>query len=556
MFNKNLESIDNISLKRRLSRISPLESRIGISYCITPTNDYVLLKDELPTDDLQNPREAVKSFLEKTIKDDLNANDIIIAFGIGLGYLLDATFNKYPAKIFLYEPDINLLHFVLNNVDISEHLSSGRVFITNDIDELIQKLSSTYLTKDKVEIAYLQNYAVVKNKEFLMLTQRVFEACKSKMIDINTITRFSKFWLKNTIDNIAYINDNNAYLLSDLAGKFEGQTALVAGAGPSLKDNIDNIKENRDKFVVFAVNKSVKYLISNGISPDFIVCLDALNMEKTLGGLEPYLNKTNVIADIRVDKCVMNKGFHKIFINFSETDFFIKKIAKYNNFMRFQESGGSASTFALVSAIKMGFSKVVLAGVDLAFKENVIYTDGEVMQRISQEEIVVDNVNKNLIQVKSVTGELVYTREDYAEFVHHFEELIKDLNYYEIYNISSFGAQIEGAKNVAFEELNLNNKSGLQPVAFVQPFKLEIKDFLNEELKIINNIINQLSKGSFSPALVNEIVKSVLVYQYMQADVLRVLQRNFDAELAQTFIDNTKVAIRSIVEQLQKSRLI
>ena len=116
MFNKNLESIDNISLKRRLSRISPLESRIGISYCITPTNDYVLLKDELPTDDLQNPREAVKSFLEKTIKDDLNANDIIITFGIGLGYLLDATFNKYPAKIFLYEPDINLLHFVLNNV--------------------------------------------------------------------------------------------------------------------------------------------------------------------------------------------------------------------------------------------------------------------------------------------------------------------------------------------------------------------------------------------------------------------------------------------------------
>jgi hypothetical protein len=42
----------------------------------------------------------------------------------------------------------------------------------------------------------------------------------------------------------------------------------------------------------------------------------------------------------------------------------------------------------------------------------------------------------------------------------------------------------------------------------------------------------------------------------MQADVLRVLQNSFDTELAQKFIDNTKVAIKTIVEQLQRNRLI
>ena len=45
----------------------------------------------------------------------MKPNDIIINFGLGLGYLLDETFNKYPARIFVYEPDIKLLHFVLNN---------------------------------------------------------------------------------------------------------------------------------------------------------------------------------------------------------------------------------------------------------------------------------------------------------------------------------------------------------------------------------------------------------------------------------------------------------
>ena len=226
MFNKNFEQINNEALKRRLSKISPIESRVGISYCVTPTNDYVLLKDDVPTDDLQNPRQAVNQMLKENIKSEMRANDIIINFGIGLGYLLDETFNQFISRIYIYEPDLNLLHFVLSNVDLSEHLASGRVFITNDLDELINKISTTYLTKDKVEIVYLKNYAVIKNKELLTLTQKVFDTCKSKMVDINTITKFSKKWLINTINNISSINEKKAFLLSDLEGKYIGRLMM------------------------------------------------------------------------------------------------------------------------------------------------------------------------------------------------------------------------------------------------------------------------------------------------------------------------------------------
>ena len=279
MFEKNLRAIDNAALQRRLSRISIEESRVGISYCVTPSNDYVLLKDDIPADDLNNPRESVQKVLKENVKHDMKSNDIIITFGLGLGYLLDETFQKYPSRIFIYEPDLNLLHFVLNNVDISEHLSSGRVFLTNDLDELINKLSSSFITKDKVEIVYLPNYALVKNKELLLLTKKVFDACKSKLVDVNTITKFSQRWLFNTIQNLSFIdNTNTGYKIADLENKFVGQTALVIGAGPSLRDNIEKIKENRSKYVIFAVNKVVKTLLENAITPDFIVCMDAGNM--------------------------------------------------------------------------------------------------------------------------------------------------------------------------------------------------------------------------------------------------------------------------------------
>ena len=556
MLNKNLELIDNLALRRRLEKISPIESRIGISYCVTPTNDYVLLKDELPADDLNNPREAVKQMLQKNIRNEMNSNDTIITFGIGFGYLLDETFSTYPSKIFVYEPDLNLLHFVLSNVDLSEHLSSGRVFITNDLEELTSRLSSTYLTKDKVEIVYLSNYAVVKNKELLLLTQRVFDTCKSKMIDINTITRFSKKWMINTIRNIASVNNTEGYLLSDLEQTFTNQIALIAGAGPSLDDNIEQIQKKRNKFVIFAVNKCVKYLLQNGITPDFVVGLDAEYLERTLGGLENHLTRANAIVDIRTDSTILNKQFNKVFFNFSDSDFFIKNLTKYNKFIKTYETGGSAATLALTAAVKMGFSKIVLAGIDLAFKDNIIYSYGETMQRISQNEIIVDKTKKNLAQVKSINGNYVYTREDYQAAILHFEALISSLGYTEIYNISSFGALIKGVKNIKFEDLDLQNEASMKSINLCTPFKFELKEFMQEEFCNINSIISILSKGVFSPALVSAIVKSGLVYQYMQTEVLEVLQKNFNQELAEIFIDKTKTTIKTVVEQLQKNKLI
>ena len=116
MLEKNLQAINNIALQRRLRKISPIESRIGITYCVTPSNDYVLLKDELPCDDLNNPREAIRKMFKENIKHKMETNDIIIGFGIGLGYILDEAFNTFPSRIYIYEPDLKLLHFVLQNI--------------------------------------------------------------------------------------------------------------------------------------------------------------------------------------------------------------------------------------------------------------------------------------------------------------------------------------------------------------------------------------------------------------------------------------------------------
>ena len=556
MFEKNLSYISNSALRERLSKITLDESKVGMAYCVTPSKDYVLLKNELPIDDLNNPKEAVIKMLENNIKNPMKSNDIIITFGIGLGYILDEAFNKYPSKIFVYEPDIKLLHFVLNNVDFSEHLSSGRVYITDDLDELITKLSKTYLTKDKVEVVYLQNYAIIKNKEILAFTQRVFDACKTKLIDVNTIAKFSKVWLENAINNISYINNNKGYLLSSLEGKYVGQTALIAGAGPSLNDNIEEIKAKRNNYTIFAVNKAVKYLAEQGIVPDFVVFLDARNAMTTMGGMEGFLKTVNCITDIRSDKNAVKLGFNKIFYSFATSDSIMKKLAEYNPFLKLYETGGTSSLLALTAAVKLGFSKVILAGIDLAFKNDEMYANGEEINKITQDEILADSVKKHLVEVKSVTGGMVKTREDYASFVEHFRVLINSLDFSEIYNISSFGALIEGTKNAQLSEITAIPPLIKTNVDNIEPFSLEVKEFMQNEFYNINSVISMLSKNSFSPELVSAIVKSLFVYQYMQANIVAALQLPMNDEMAADFIAETKASIKVIVELLQNNNFV
>ncbi len=558
MFNKNLECIKDVVLKTRLSRISIKESSKDMSYCLTPTRDYLLMKNEVPIDDINDPRQAVKDALKSSIKAKMEAKDIIITFGIGLGYLLDETFNTYPSKIFVYEPDIELLHFVLNNVDISEHLSSGRVFLVTELDDLIKQIDSTFISKDKVEIVYLKNYAVVKNQELLQMTQKVYETCRSKMIDINTITRFSKIWLINTLTNISTINQRRVFCLSDLEGKFAGQTALILASGPSLNENIEKIKADRNKYVIFAVNKVLRTLERAGIVPDFAVCLDANHIEPTFTGLDSFLSQINCIFNLKSDNVIPNMNFKKLFVSFSENDAIVKNLSRFNSFIKEYESGGSAATFAMVSAIKMGFAKIIFCGLDLAFKDNLMYSDGEMTSRVSENEIQFYSDKKALVKVKSVTGTEVETREDYAATIHHFEQLINNLNYSEIYNTTSFGALIEGMKNSKLEDI----PAAVPAVGMdfllqnLNKINFEIKDWTQEELFLINNVISALSKGNFSPALVSSIVKSPLLYQYMQAQVLKVLQTQFSPESAEDFLNKTKLAIREVVDLLQKNSLI
>lgn len=62
-------------------------------------------------------------------------------------------------------------------------------------------------------------------------------------------------------------------------------------------------------------------------------------------------------------------------------------------------------------------------------------------------------MEKKIVQVKSVNGDLVRTREDYQIFIKQFQNFFKENQNLKVYNTTSFGANIEGTLNMPFENV-------------------------------------------------------------------------------------------------------
>ncbi len=67
MYNRNFEFLNNPKLKSRLGKIRIEESSKDMSYCMTLSNDCLLMKNDIPFDNLNNSR-LTQDMLRTSIK--------------------------------------------------------------------------------------------------------------------------------------------------------------------------------------------------------------------------------------------------------------------------------------------------------------------------------------------------------------------------------------------------------------------------------------------------------------------------------------------------------
>jgi hypothetical protein len=155
-----------------------------------------------------------------------------------------------------------------------------------------------------------------------------------------------------------------------LKGAFEGGTAVVAGAGPSLTAALPYIREIRDRVVLFAVGTAVKPLCSAGIKPDFTVAVDCSpKIISQYQGAE--VENTFLFAEPLVSPDVFDLFSGHLFrIATGAVPEFNSWLDKEGVRPELFRSGGTVALTAFELARFAGCRDIVFTGVDLAVSED------------------------------------------------------------------------------------------------------------------------------------------------------------------------------------------
>lgn len=179
-----------------------------------------------------------------------------------------------------------------------------------------------------------------------------------------------KAFYRCQLENLAE-NRHPAFFLNDL---FPGKTAVILAGGPSLDEALPWVCEHRGKLVIIAVSRIARRLLEVGLTPHLIFTIDPkqasfdISKEMLQFGPEVVLIHASqahpaLVAQWKGRNLYLGERF-PWGTKLNENNYDVKDIATVTN-------------AALLMARKMGFSRIILCGVDLCYsREGYTHASG------------------------------------------------------------------------------------------------------------------------------------------------------------------------------------
>lgn len=388
-------------------------------------------------------------FVEK-FKKVIQEYDHVFFYGIGLGYHIEALMNEFPSKQFtLYEPSKSVMYQCFSHLDIKK-LPTARIkylYLEESIDGQVEFLRHFFENEDgNILLVVLPSYKQIYEEQYITFEENFKKSLKEKKSGLQSNLAFEKRWTINSVINLSKILET-PNILHDLdTNKFKGKTAVLVAAGPSLNEEIDNIKEIKDKGLayIFSVGSAINTLVEHGIHPHAACTYDPKkenqNVFKKI--IDQNINTIPLIFGSSVGfETIQNypgKMLHMLTSQDTVAPFYLKKtnVEKIN----FVYDAPSIAVITLQLLCKLGFDTIILVGQNLAYLNNKQYAKGIDYHR---EKVNIDEV-QNLVVVKDVYGNDVYASESFNNMRRVFERHIKANKQTKVINTTRGGANIEG----------------------------------------------------------------------------------------------------------------
>jgi len=370
---------------------------------------------------------------------ELLSKSIIAVYGLGLGYHIDSIVKKMNSSSILYVFEYNMeLVKYCREINSKVFNYKNVKIIDGDDDKFYEKLAEC-LDKSQDIITHKASLDTIRFSnellynlinDYSMARQFQFSKCNEELIKLGE-------------ENYEVNKKQNYRSIGEFVDLYKDSVKpyVITASGPSLDDELELLKENREKFNIISVGSSFRALMNKGIRPDAVVIIDGKEIVKKQ--FEGYENENIPLcfpATASRWTVELYKG-PKYMFNITDNDDI--KIA----------TRGTVAVAAMDIAVKCGAKMVIFLGQDLAFIGDKSHT--ETFEKVYG---FVDNsklVYKNKV-VKSVDGGVISTTQGYISFKNKIESLIRNNTHIKFINCSK-GAFINGAEHVNFDYIIKNN---------------------------------------------------------------------------------------------------
>lgn len=379
-------------------------------------------------------------------------------YGAGLGYQIEAFTRAFPGLPFtVYEPYPEVFRHYL---------------ATKPLSNLpLQALEGLHVGRDPASTArFLADYAARLQGETLFIAlpayERLFpeefkefaavfrQILAGSRTALRTDYAYEKKWTLNSLVNFQQLLKTPNILDPAVKECFRGKPALIVAAGPSVHEEIENIryiKENGLAYI-FSVGSGINPLLNAGIHPDAACTYDPNKnifvfkkvIEEEITTI-PLIFGSSVGPDIFPD--YPGPMLHMIMDQDTVARFFLR-------FANGEEPGiiQDAPTIAIVTLqllAKLGAEPVIFVGQNLAYKDGLVYAEGIPYYNPK----LTEKKREAAILVEDVYGGQVYTSEGLKMMRLNMEYFIGLYPDREFINTTKGGAKIKGAPFQPLEQV-------------------------------------------------------------------------------------------------------
>lgn len=503
-YNKNIECIkdhkpklleaiekNNISLTNKLEVINSIPTKdenkaIVVQY---KSKEYRLNSSYRPIE------EAKKWAKAYSIK---NINTVINMFGLGNGMFVRALIDKMEVSSYLliYEPSFDVLKHTLENYDITDIIAHDKVFIfiedinSDEFRRISNSLTSITNLKSQIQCIH-PKYDELFPESAVKFYKYLKDSYTTEVINTNTVVKLGRRNIDNVFNNLTFLNESSS--ITEIEEMIPPNIpAIIVAAGPSVEENIEELKRAKGRAIIFAVDSILRFLLDSGVEPDFVLCIDPNKSKWHFTREAPittplitYMESNNDILSIHKGKkifCSQNRFVEEIYMKVDKTP------------PRVQPSG-SVALVAFSVCIKLGIKEIILVGQDLAYKDNQTHAGRAKNVKFNKDTDV---------ELEGINGELIRSRYDWKEFVMRYEDLITQHSDIKVIDAKRYGAKIKGTKvmelGLAIDQycktpLEIEFTNDKFRNSFTNEEILSIRDYLQSTLLVLHTIKSRIKKA-------------------------------------------------------------